>query len=102
MIRVDLDGVPRRSALRRQRIGSRRALQIDEEIRRIRVPRSFGRIAGVEARTLGTSVIQDDHASSAGAVGLPPRRTPTATAAPWLYQVIQLLCYSRPYPIHQH
>src|SRR2546427_12171903 len=63
MIRVDVDVVPGRSPPRRQGIlgpGSRRASQIDDQIRETRIPRSFGPGAGVEAlTTLGRSIVQD-------------------------------------------
>src|SRR2546426_673891 len=100
MIRVDVDVVPGRSPPRRQGIlrpGSRRASQIDDQIREIRIPRSFGPGAGVEAlTTLGRSIVQDDHAAATGA-----ERLATLGAAPAQDQDIQLPGQPGRDPIHQ-
>src|SRR5213080_723145 len=106
MIQVDGDVVPGRSALPRHDLRvafglrSRRASQIDDQIRRIRVPRSFGRIAGVAALALGESVIQDDHAAAAGAESLPTRRTAVSRSTVQ-DQNIQLPGQPGRDPIHQ-
>ena len=106
MIQVDGDVVPGRSALPRHDLRvafglrSRRASQFDDQIRRIRVPRSFGRIAGVAALALGESVIQDDHAAAAGAESLPTRRTAVSRSTVQ-DQNIQLPGQPGRDPIHQ-
>src|SRR5436189_221613 len=75
-------------------------VDIDDQIRRIRIPRSFGRIAGVGALALGESVIQDDHAAAAGAERLPTRRTAVSRSTVQ-DQNIQLPGQPGRDPIHQ-